>query len=173
MGGFAMDMYADGPHRKDYLFSVPYDTLTPQIFTRRDHPVEVNSPADLKRYKGCGFVGGAYAHYGLKDEDLDLSANGYAGVVQKLKGGFCDFFVEELEILSGLKLSGEDYLDDPEIAHHAIKGVKPPGMHLATAPTGPDAELIPRLNAGIEAMDRSGELAALWRKFAGDIPYSR
>lgn len=172
-GDFAMDIYKDGPHVAEYLFSVPYDTLTPQIFMRRDHPIEVNGPADLKRYKGCGFVGGAYDHYGLKDEDLDLSANGYAGVVQKLKGGHCDYFVEELEILAGLKLGGEDYIDDPEIAHHLLKGVPRPSMHLASATDGPSADLMPKLNSEIEAMEKSGELAALWRKFAGDIPYNR
>jgi polar amino acid transport system substrate-binding protein len=171
--GFVMDLYKDGPHVANYLFSVPYNTLTPQLFTRRDHPIEVNSPADLKHYKGCGIVGGAYDHYGLKDEDLDLSANGYAGVVQKLKSGYCDFFVEELEIIAGFKMSQVDYLDDPEIAHQPLKGVKRPAMHLATAPDGPDAALIPKLDAEIESLEKSGEMAALWRKFAGDIPYNR
>lgn len=171
--GFAMDLYKDGPHVPDYLFSVRYNTLTPQLFTRRDHPIDVKGPADLKRYKGCGIVGGAYDHYGLKDKDLDLSANGYAGVVQKLKSGYCDFFVEELEILAGLKMSGEDYLGDPEIAHHPLKGVPRPSMHLATTPDGPDAALIPKFNAEIDAMEKSGELAMLWRKYAGDIPYNR
>lgn len=171
--GFSLDMYKGGPHAAELVYSVGYDTLTPQLFTRRDHPIEVASAADLKRYKGCGIVGGTYAHYGLKDQDLDLSANGYAGAVQKLKGGHCDYFVEELEVLAGLRLTGEDYLDDPDIAHRPIEGVKRPSMHLATARDGTDSALIPKLDALIETMGKSGELAALWRKYAGDVPYSR
>ncbi len=171
--GFVMDLYQDGPRAPEFLFSVPYNTLTPQLFTRRNHPIEASSPADLKRYKGCGFVGGAYDHYGLKDDDLDLSANGYAGVIQKMKSGYCDYFVEELEILAGFQLGHEDYLGDPEIAHRPLKWVKPPSLHLATAPGSADALLIPKLNAQIESMDKSGELAALWHKYAGDIPFNR
>jgi len=171
--GFGMDLYQEGPHVAETLYSVRYNTLTPQVFTSRSHPITVNSPADLKRYKGCGINQGAYEHYGLEAKDLDLSANGYAGVVQKLKGGHCDYFVEELEILAGLRMSHEDYLDDPDIEHHPLKGVKPPSLHLATARDGLDSALIPKLNAEIEAMDKSGELAALWRKYAGDVPYHR
>jgi len=171
--GFAMDIYEGGPRASQMLYSVRYNTLTPQLFTVRDHPIEVETVADLKRYRGCGIVGGAYIHYGLRDKDLDLSANGYAGVVQKLKGGYCDYFVEELEILAGLRLSREDYLDDPEIVHRPLKDVKPPSMHLVTARDGDDIALMPKLNAQIEAMDKSGELAAIWRKYAGDVPYNR
>jgi polar amino acid transport system substrate-binding protein len=172
-GDFIMDIYKDGPHQAEYLFSVPYNTLTPQVFMNRDHPIEVASMADLKHHRGCGFVGGAYDHYGLKDEDLDLSANGYPGVVQKLKAGHCEFFVEEVEILAGLKLNGEDYLDDPEIIHHPMKDVKRPSLHLASATTGPNAALMPKLDAEIKAMERSGEMGALWHKYAGDLPYNR
>ena len=171
--GFAMDIYEGGPRAAQLLFSLRYNTLTPQIFTLRGHPVEIESQADLKRYKGCGIVGGAYEHYGLKAQDLDISANGYAGVVQKLKGGYCDYFVEELEVLAGWRIGHQDYLDDPEILHHPLKGVKRPALHLVTARDGIDVALMPKLNTEIEAMDKSGELAALWRKYAGDIPYSR
>lgn len=171
--GFAMDLYQEGPHAAETLYSVRYDTLTPQVFTLRSRPITVKTPADLKRYKGCGIIQGAYEHYGLQAKELDLSANGYAGVVQKLKGGHCDYFVEELEIMAGLGMSHENYLDDPDIEHHPLKGVKPPSLHLATARDGLDAALIPKLNAEIEAMDKSGELAALWRKYAGDVPYHR
>lgn len=171
--GFGMDIYEGGPHAAQLVYSVRYYTLTPQLFTLRDHPIEVLQPSDLKRYKGCGIVGGAYEHYGLKAEDLDISANGYAGVVQKLKGHHCDYFVEELEILAGMRLSHEDYLDDPEIAHRPLKGVKRPSLHLVAARDSAEAALMPKLNAEIEAMERAGELAALWRKYAGDIPYSR
>jgi polar amino acid transport system substrate-binding protein len=171
--GFGMDIYEGGRWAAQMVYSAHYNTLTPQLFTLRDHPIEVEQPADLKRYKGCGIVGGAYEHYGLKNEDLDISANGYAGVVQKLKGHHCDYFVEELEVLAGLRLSHEDYLGDPEIAHRTLKGVKRPSLHLVTARDSADAALMPKLDTEIEAMEKSGEMAALWRKYAGDIPYSR
>ena len=171
--GFAMDVYENGPYAAQLVYSVRYNTLTPQLFTLRDHPIAVETPADLKRYRGCGIVDGNYGHYGLNPKDLDLSANGYAGVVQKLKGGHCDYFVEELEVLAGLRLTHEDYIGDPEIAHRRLKGVKHPSLHLITARDGADAALMPKLDALIEAMDKSGELAALWRKFAGDVPYRR
>lgn len=171
--GFVMDLYKEGSRVKELVFSIPYDTLTPQIFTRRDHPIEVKSAADLKRYKGCGVVGGAYAHYGLDKDELDISANGYAGAVQKLKSGYCDYFVEELEILAGFQLGHENFLSDPEIAHHPLTWVPRPSMHLATSPESPDAALMPKIDAEIEHLGKTGELAALWRKYAGDIPYNR
>jgi len=171
--GFAMDIYKDGIRAPLYLFSLPYNTLTPQLFTLRDHPIQVDSPEDLKRYKGCGIYGASYAHYGLRDQDLDLSANGYVGVIAKLKNHYCDYFVEELEILAGYRLMNEDFLDDAELAHRPLKGAASPSLHLITAKDGPDAALMPGIDDAIESMDKSGELAALWRKYAGDIPYNR
>ena len=170
---FAMDIYKDSLRDPLYLFSAPYVTLTPQLFTLRDHPLAIDRIEDLKKYRGCGIYGASYAHYGLRDQDLDLSANGYIGMIQKLKAHHCDYFVEELEILQGYRLIHQDYLSDPDIVHVPLKGARPPSLHLITAPDGPEAELMPRIDAEIESMEKSGELAAIWHKYARDIPYQR
>ena len=164
---FAMDGYYDAERAKRFAYSAHYNTLTPQVFYRPDRPVVLKSLNDLKKYKGCGMNGASYQHYGLNATDLDLGI-GYDRMIQKLQAKRCDYFVEELEVISGYRLSGKDYLGDSGIKHGPVPGAKAPAKHLLTAINGPNAKLIPRLDKAIAEVIKSGEAAKAWKKHAGN-----
>jgi ABC-type amino acid transport substrate-binding protein len=169
---FAMDGYYDTDRAKRFAYSDHYNTLTPQVFYRPDTPVVLNSINDLKKYKGCGMNGASYEHYGLHPTELDLG-NGYERMIQKLQAKRCDYFVEELEIISGYKLSGKDYLANSGIKHGPVPGAKAPAKHLLTAINGPNAKLISKIDKAIANVIKSGEAAKAWKKHAGnESPYS-
>jgi ABC-type amino acid transport substrate-binding protein len=111
-------------------------------------------------------VGASYAHYGLQPVELDLGT-GYEPMIQKLLAKRCDYFVEELEVISGYKLSGKDYLANLEIRHGAVPGAQAPSKHLLTAINGTKASLIPAINKAIASVIDSGEAAQAWKKHAG------
>ncbi len=116
-------------------------------------------------------MGASYAHYGLDGATLDQGKT-HEQLVQKLKFKRCDFFVEELEVFLGYKLLGTDYLADPELQHHGLPNVKAPATHVVAAKGSRAAELMPKLNAALEDLIKSGAAAAMWKKHAGDLPYS-
>lgn len=163
---FAMDGYFDPERAKRFAYSDHYNTLTPQVFYRTDKPVKIATAADLKKYRGCGMNGASYAHYGLRSEDLDLGSS-YEPMIAKLKAGRCDYFVEELEVIAGYRLRGNDYLSDAAMRYGPVPGAKAPAKHLLTAINGPQTTLLPRLNKALASVVRSGEAAKAWKVHAG------
>lgn len=170
---FAMDAYFNNERAKTLAFSKPYNTLTPQVFYRRQNPIQVKTKSDLKRYKGCGMIGASYEHYGLSPAELDLGVNTYAGMVNKLKAGRCDYFVEELEVIAGHSQLGQDFLKDKDLLHNAVEDADAPSKHLVTATQGLGSELLPAINTELNQMSQTGELAKIWKKHAGRLPFKR
>ncbi|NVO05191.1 MAG: transporter substrate-binding domain-containing protein [Rhodoferax sp.] len=168
---FAMDAYYDTARARRFAYSSHYNTLTPQLFFRANKPLKVANVMDLKNYVGCGMIGASYVHYGLAAEDLDLGS-GYDGLIKKLKAQRCDYFVEELEVIAGYQFIGTDYLADPEIRHGPVPGAKAPAKHLIAAKNSPGASLLPRLDAALAGLVKSGEAARIWKQHAGNLPYT-
>lgn len=168
---FAMDAYFDSDRAKLFSYSRRYNTLTPQVFYRTQNPVSIRVKADLKRYKGCGMLGASYAHYGLNASDLDLGVNTYQAMIDKLKLGRCDYFVEELEVIAGHKKLGTDFLRDSDLLHNRVTDAAAPAKHLITAKGGKSEKYIPKLNAELERMVATGEMSKLWKLHAGGIGY--
>lgn len=168
---FAMDAYHSPARAQIFDYTRHYNTLTPQVFYRAQQPVVVSNMSDLKKYKGCGMIGASYAHYGLRAEELDLGVNTYEALITKLKAGRCDYFVEELEVISGYKKLGRDLLADPDLKHNAVNDASSPAKHLITAKGGPASQLIPKLNDILDVMIRSGELGQIWQKHMTEAPF--
>jgi len=167
---FAMDAYFDAERAERFDYSLHYQTLTPQVFYRQDTPLNIRQLGDLKRYRGCGMNGASYAHYGLRKEDLDL-ANGYDNLINKLLAKRCDYFVEELEVIGGYRLSGTDYLSNPNLAHAPVPGAAAPAKHLITAKGSQASSLLPALNEQLNKLVKSGEAATMSRVHAGNMIY--
>lgn len=168
---FAMDAYYDEDRAKRFAYSIPYNTLTPQVFYVQRRPVVVARTADLKKYRGCGMIGASYAHYDLRSEDLDLGVVTYQAQVQKLKGNRCDYFVEELEVIAGFRLLGSDILRDAELQHGPVPGARAPAKHLLAGRGGAAARLMPEIDAALAELVRTGKAERFWRKHAGNLPY--
>jgi hypothetical protein len=111
-------------------------------------------------------VGASYALCGLKSSELDLGT-GYEPMIQKLLAKRYDYFVEELEVISGYKISGKDYLANLEIRHGAVSGAQAPSKHLLTAISGQKASMIPAINKAITSVIDLGQAAQAWKKHTG------
>ncbi|MBV8125748.1 MAG: transporter substrate-binding domain-containing protein [Burkholderiaceae bacterium] len=167
---FAMEAYYDEARAQKFVFSTPYNTLTPQIFFRKDRPVQVNSAADLKRYKGCGLRGSSYAHYGLSSSDLTLVSDESA-LFYNVKAGICDYFPEELEEFQSFKNVGQDFMADPMLAHAAAPFAKAPSSHLMARRSEASEALLRPINRAIEHLVKSGDAAQIWGRYSKDMPY--
>ncbi|MBV8503039.1 MAG: transporter substrate-binding domain-containing protein [Paucibacter sp.] len=168
---FALGAYYSDERARRFSYSIAYSKGTPQVFYMRQRPVRIASKADLLRHRGCGLRGGSYDHYGLQSKDLDLGVGTYDRLIMKLRAGRCDYFVEELEVIAGYKLIGNDYLADHDLVHDLVPGVVAPAAYLIAGLNSRGAALMPQLNIELLNLIRSGQAAQLWRRHAGDIPY--
>jgi polar amino acid transport system substrate-binding protein len=167
----AAGAYYDAERAKVFAFSKPYQVLTPQVFLLRSSPVQIKSTSDLPRYRGCGMHGSSYLHYGLRDSDLDLGSYTYDSLIEKLKAGHCDYFVEELEVIAQLNGGRDHLLEDNELRHNAVLGAVAPGRHIVAAKGSEAAKLLPELDAAIANMKKSGEFDRLWKKNADGMAW--
>ena len=167
---FAMGAYFNDERAKVFDYSIHYNTLTPQIFYLAASPVAASQLSELKRYHGCGIYGSSYAHYGLKSEDLDLGA-GYDSLLRKMAARRCDYFVEELEIISSFRQYRKDILSDGEIRHVAAPWAVGPSRYLVTQKSGKGSKLLPQINQALETLIKSGKAEEIWKAHIGEIPY--
>lgn len=142
-----MDFYLDPERAKKFDYSPPYYTLTAQYyFNKKSHPqgLNIQAAADLKKYQGCGLSGYSYEHYGLKeDAKFEVGARNHAIVLQKLMLGRCDYFVEEMEVIDGYALVGDDQLaNNPDLGHASVPGVKAPSLYFIYSRKSPKISAI-------------------------------
>ncbi|GAA5174181.1 hypothetical protein GCM10025771_03230 [Niveibacterium umoris] len=168
---YAMDAYADPERARRFAYSAHYNTLTPQVFFRADTPLNIRTIADLKHYRGCGMIGASYAHYGLDPRDLDLGVTTYDAMIRKLKAGRCDFFVEELEVISGYRFLGRDYIGDAAMRHAPVADARAPAKHLIAARVSEAARLLAKFDRELATLIKSGEAAEIWQRHAPGLPY--
>ena len=165
-----MDAYFDLDREKLFTYSTHYNTLTPQIFFRRDHPVDFSSRAALKKFRGCGVLGTSYTHYGMRSSELDLGPNREA-LFNKLFAKRCDYFLEELEDIASYQLIGIDHLNNPALRHETVSWAVAPSKFLITVKNGKNAALIEKINAAIYTIIKSGQAEQYWKKTKIGIPY--
>lgn len=158
----ALDAYFDSDRAKRFDYSSAYYYLTPQIYFLRsrfpDGPPS-QTIAQMKNLRGCGIHGYSYAHYGLQAANLDNKAQTHGQLVEKLKAGHCDYFLEEQEILQGFALTGRDYLSDQQIGSAQVADAKHPQLHLLLSRQSHAAQTLkPAINKAIEKFIRNGDM---------------
>lgn len=166
---FALGVYFDSERSKIYDYSRSYSTLTPQLFYLASNPVNASRPDDLKKYRGCGIYGSSYDHYQIKSAELDLGID-YESLYRKLLAKRCDYFVEELEAVVDSQ-SGKAFLANPQVMHGNVGWAIPPARHLVTARNSVNTALLPKIDAALEFVIRSGLAEAAWKKYMGDLPF--
>ena len=166
---FALGAYYDSERAKIYNYSIHYNTLTPQIFFLATNHLVVTQLSDLKNYRGCGIYGSSYAHYELKNENLD-QGSGYESLFRKILARRCDYFVEEYEAVAGFK-KGQEFLDNPLVRHLPMSGVVAPSCHLITAKNSAANSMMADLNAALDAVIKSGQAEKIWKKYMGELPF--
>ena len=167
---FAMDAYYDLDREKIFAYSTHYITLTPQIFFLKSKPVSFSKPAELRKFRGCGVLGTSYTHYGIKPANLDLGSTRDT-LFKKLFAGRCDYFLEELEDIASFKLTGTDYLANPDLQHETVYWAVPPSKFLITLKNGKYAHMMDQINEAIYSFIKSGQAEKIWRGTAVGLPY--
>ena len=164
-----IDAYEDAERRKSYLYSSPYHTLTPQIFFRvasRSEMARVTQVKDLVRYKGCGVRDFTYEHYDLDAAKLDLGAVNDQNMLQKLKAGYCDYAVEELEHIIGGRASTAMWPDESDLDSFRPAWARGPKVHFLTGKrNGGALALLSKVDQAIASAEKSGLAGALRKKY--------
>ncbi len=166
-----LNAYVTPDRLQDYLISKPYLTLTPHFFyDRRKFPDGLGglTPAELKRYAGCGMRGFVYDQYGIKPGELDQSSSSYDILQRKLMASRCDYFPETIEAIAGFKVIGKDYLADSRLAYIPLPGNARLRAHFLVTRNHPRAyELLKALDTGIDRLEQSGQLKSLMKRYTG------
>lgn len=169
-----IDAYEDADRRKSYLYSSPYHTLTPQIFYRvasRNEMTRVTSVQDLAKYKGCGVRDFTYEHYDLDASKLDLGAADDQRMLQKLKAGYCDYAVEELEYIVGGRASTAMWPDESDLDSFRPTWARGPKVHFLTGKrNGGALALLAKVDQAIASAEKSGLSGALRKKYFDASP---
>jgi len=161
-----LDAYYDPLRSRQLDYSAAYLALTPQYYySRRVFPrgLAIRSAQDLKKYRGCGILGYSYLQYGLKPQDLsNTESHDDDGLIRMIQYRRCDYFVEELEVMQGLALTGKDRLHDPEIGHGPVPGASAPKLYFfLTRDSTTTRRLLPILNREIYRLTRLGVMRDL------------
>ncbi len=168
---FAVGGYYSEARGQVYAFSMPYMTLTPMVFSRTDRPVRPLKLADLQGLRGCGLNGASYAHYGLAAATLDTGVNRYPKLFEKLLLERCDYVPEELEVVAGMQVNGQDILTHPQLVASPARWARGPTKHLMAAKGSPAAALLPQVDRALEQLIREGAAAELWARHVPGVPY--
>lgn len=169
---FVADAYLDDERARLFAYSVPYNTLTPQVWSRREAPVSPRSRDDLRGLRGCGMNGASYAHYGVDAADLDTGVSSYLKLIEKLRRGRCDYVLEELEVLAGFWLHHKDVLGNrADLSAMRPAWAAGPTKHLLTRRGGPHVALMADIDRQLRLAVADGSAERMWRRHAGDLPY--
>lgn len=169
---FIADAYLDNERARVYAYSIPYNTLTPQVWSRRDAPVSPRSRDELRGLRGCGMKGASYAHYGIDAAELDTGVSSYVKLIEKLRRGRCDYVLEELEVIAGFWMRHKELLGSrADLASMQPAWASGPSKHLLTRRGGPLAALLPDIDRELRQAMIDGSAEKFWRRHAGELPY--
>jgi polar amino acid transport system substrate-binding protein len=153
----------------DYLLVKPhYSIRSDYFYSKKNHPnaLTINSVKDLQNYNVCGMLGYNYDEYGVKAVKLDQHSTDFSSMISKLYAGRCDLFIEKYEIMAGFKVTGQDFLADPNLGAAAIPGFPTSNFHMMISRKYPKAAALKEiLEAGITEMEASGRLQELSKKY--------
>jgi ABC-type amino acid transport substrate-binding protein len=166
----AIDAYEDADRRRVFLYSMPYHTLTPQIFYRQEDASRLGFPSltlpALQKLRGCGVFEYSYEHYGLVAAKMDLGSKNDQAMLTKLSLGRCDYALEELEYVVGGRRTEGNWPDESAISSFQPAWAKPPQLHFLIGQAHPKAqELQLQVNNVIASSEKNGFLKALRKTY--------
>ncbi|MBH9553591.1 substrate-binding periplasmic protein [Inhella gelatinilytica] len=155
---------------RDFWLSRPlYTTRTFYFWSLRQHRngLDIQKPADLKRFVVGGVLGYAYSQLQDAEPQKFVRAKSYANLVQMLHHGRIDVMVVGEEVFQGLSaLSGYRFDEDLELGRAQLSGVGPNAFHMLFTKAHPlGAQLHHWVEQELPHMEARGELTALRRQF--------
>jgi len=166
----AIDAYDDSERRKLFLYSLPYHTLTPQVFYRAADGEKIGLPSKtvkaLESLRGCGVHEYTYEHYGLDTTKLDRGSPNDQSMLSKLSAGRCEFALEELEYIIGARRTRSDWPSESGLSSFKPLWAKAPQVHFLIGIAHPNAQALQaQVNLSIATADKEGFLKALRKKY--------
>lgn len=160
-----VDSYYDSDRAKTLHYTQAYYQLSPQVFydvERFPEGLQKSSVSELRQYNGCGLQGYSYQHYGEGQETLTKTALSQDQLFKQLLKRRCDYVLEELEIIKGFALTGNDMLGNDRIKHFSPDGTEPPSLHMVYSKKNPISDdLVEKLNQAIVDFRTSGKAAEI------------
>lgn len=165
----AMNLTRNAERDQFLLFTRPYYTMRSHYFySARGFPkgLEINTLADLRRYRICGLKG--YNYERIPVQSMDLGSKDYQSLVSKLHLGRCEVFLEQYEAMVGFGAVGQRHLDDPALRHAPLPELQQAAFAMGIARKYPHATALQALLDGeLQRMERSGELKEIWNRVTG------
>ena len=157
---------ARSPERESqFLFTLPYYQMRLGYFYDAERPVPaVRTREDLGLLRLCLAAGYNYAPFGIdpKAPNVTGTAKTVGQAFQMLKAGRCDVVPERVETAIGYRLAGLADFERLGLAWKPVPGLPTQPFHMGVSPKSAQAQaLLQRLNAGIERLRDSGQLAQL------------
>ncbi|WP_019615744.1 substrate-binding periplasmic protein [Psychromonas ossibalaenae] len=157
----------DDRARKYYLSS-SYYAVTPYYFYSKKHNPDgltIRSRADLSKYRvGC-IIGYNYDYWGIKTVEVDRDANDYAHLIGKLHRNRVDLFVENMEVIAGFSLIGQNFIDDPDLGYRPFPEALPTPFHMMFTRNERGQKLMRLVNKTLAEMQKSGQLQEFLKKY--------
>ncbi|PRC91879.1 Bacterial extracellular solute-binding protein, family 3 [Solimicrobium silvestre] len=168
-GKYAMLLDASNSEERDRKFFVSrtyYEVHLVYFYDLSRPKPQINSVADLKKFRLCGVLGYNYAPFLLEPENIDTGADGYDKVMAKLKLNRCDAVPDRLEVAIGFKTIGELDFIGKNIAYDFIPGVKSLSYHMLISRKLPYShKLIELIDEGIVEINAHSGAADLAEKY--------
>ena len=173
----AIDAYDDPGRRKIFHYSIPYYTLTPQIFylaSAAPDKLPAHSVAKLRELRGCGLYEYTYEHYDLNEKTMDLGASSDKQMLQKLIAKRCDYAVEELEYVVGGRNTVADWPDEAEVRSYRPAWARGPKLHFLVGHQRAGGQALQiQLNQAITALQKQGETERLGKLYFQSKPVGK
>ncbi|WP_169719604.1 substrate-binding periplasmic protein [Psychromonas aquimarina] len=151
-----------------YYLSSGYYAITPYYFYSRKHNpngLPIRSKTDLSGYRVGGIIGYNYDYWGLETSEVDRDANDYNHLIGKLHRHRVDLFVENLEVIVGFTLLGQNYIDDPDLGYAPIPDALPTLFYMLFSKNERGEELMRLVNKSLADMQSSGQLQKLLKSY--------
>jgi polar amino acid transport system substrate-binding protein len=148
-----------------FLISEPYAIVHSVYFVSSANAakgIRIGSYEDLSKYRICGLLGNRYDAYGIDTAKVDTGSDDYLSLINKVKAGHCDLFIEKREIVESLSRRNaalKAALNSPQLMQFSLPEDSPIGLHYAISRNMPGARLLlKQLDASISILRRNGKI---------------
>lgn len=160
--------YSDERAEKFHI-SQPYYTSSPYYFySKKHHPngLDIQTAADLKKYRVSGISGYNYTNYGLSTEDVRATVETHEPLILQLHHNRADLFPEWFEIIQGFAKLGRDFLADENLGYAPVPGVDSTPFHIMFPKNELGLALKNIVDEGIAKLEASGKLQEMLQHYA-------
>lgn len=153
---------------KKYYISLPYySTSAYYFYSKHNYPngISIKTKTDLKKYRLAGLLGHNYTNYGINPDEIYTGASTYKAVFTQINHNRYDLFLESLEIIAGYSAIEENILADPDLGYGRVPEMKSVDFYMMFTKNEVGKELKRVVDNEIRAMEKSGRMKELLRKY--------